>query len=216
MRTSEKYKLQRLLSGDGELSKPEKEQMLSNLLGEPERTPRTIGYRWRIPVLTGAAGALAASAMLVLYIMMVNDRPAEDDGFTARGGDVARLSYRCVDGEGQSSVCKKGNTLVFKVVSPKAAAYFSAAALSDAGVLVRYFPSKSEESVPISESGVITKGIDIGEAHQPGVYRVFGLFTKDKMASDEMRNAVEHIAEGRPVDLEGVVAFREVSMEVAQ
>jgi hypothetical protein len=217
MRRSEKLKLDRLLSGGQTLSPLEKERMLTHLLGPSEHTASR-KYQWRIPAWVGATAAAAAAVVLVLYTAApFGEHSSEHEGFQARGARLNRVSIRCVDRKtGDEGACANGRMLVFDIDPPRTAAFFSAAALASDGTLVRYFPSATEKSLPITKAGVITKGIEIGDSHRPGTYRVFGLFSKVPLEPDALRRILDDIVDNRPDKVDGVVAFEEAPMEVVE
>ena len=215
MNKSEQHKLNRLLSGGAELSVQEKEAMLSHLLGKEahsvaKQSPSK-GFFW-----VGSVAAAAAVALFAVYIG-VSRRPEKEreDPFTARGGATAgAFRIECLGEGGEKGPCTIGNRIAFGLRPPGGAAYFSAAAVDGDGRLIRYFPTETEGSLPLVQSGVQSRGIAIGAEHRPGRYRVFGVFSVSPLSVEQVKQVIDAYAEGDKSGVDGVVLIRETGLVV--
>jgi hypothetical protein len=214
MNKSEQHKLNRLLSGGAELSVQEKEKMLSNLVGEREISVDNRAFSKRF-FWVGSVAAAAAAALLVLYMGVPSSIDKESKEFTARGGaTTGAFRIECLAENARKGPCTNGNRIAFGLLPPKGAAYFSAAALDEDGRLIRYFPSDTEMSLPLAQSGIQHTGITIGSEHHPGRYRVFGVFSVSPLSVEQMKQVIEAYAAGGDSGVSGVVLVKETELVV--
>ena len=215
MNRSEFHKLNRLLSGGSELSPQEKETMLNALLGPdleaaPKRKQHPL-FNWRLLALP--IGAAAALAVFLLWGTIPS--PEIPPGFTVRGDkETGAFRIECIEDDGAKGPCTTGNTIIFGVRPPETATHFSAASLDENGKLIRYFPSNSETSLPVSHEGILSRGIEISNEHQPGQHRIFGIFSNRPLDVDEIKDIIETYSVDKNADIEGVVGIQEHLWEV--
>ena len=174
----------RLLSGQDRLSRVEKDQIFDRAVGVRSRRVR---WWWL------AAPALAAG----LAVVVLAPWRARDE-FTARGSSrpIAALRVAC------PSACTGGSKLLFDVKGTTAYRYFAAFAKRDDGTVLWYFPSEgSATGVDLSQapaSGVLDRGIVLGDEHPAGTYHVYGVFSNAPLTRAAIRDAfdAEHLTAG--------------------
>ncbi|MBN2528189.1 MAG: hypothetical protein JXR76_17485 [Deltaproteobacteria bacterium] len=220
----DKKKLNRLLTPKSELSVQEKEAMLASLLGpsngQPEVPSKSFWrQRWVMPVLGSFSLVMLATAVLIWNRGLLQSPGAPDyveAEYVARGGvaDTPSFGMKCVAENGAPSSCTVGMTLVFDLFVPNPPVYFSAASVSRTGVLVRYFPSTSEKSLRIEQSGIQKRGIQLGPEHAQGTWRVFGIFSSRPIPVEDVTPIVEAFVKTKSNPVNGDFLLQEISMEV--
>jgi hypothetical protein len=162
--------LPRLLAGRNRLGRDEKEAVLEEVLSAV--APRRRARRW----FALAVPALALAA-LVLWLVP-RSQPASE--FTARGGDahVATFAPKC-NGE-----CTQGSKLLFDLQGTTGYRYFAAFAKTPDGSVIWY--ASGRDLTRELEHGVLVDAIVLGD-HQPGRYRVFGVFSDRELSRDAIR-----------------------------
>ncbi|HSR96901.1 MAG TPA: hypothetical protein VLM79_07625 [Kofleriaceae bacterium] len=189
----------RLLSRRRELSRIEKEQIFARVVAEvaPSR------WRSRTAWLTASLGVAVAAGVL---LMAWPSRPASDDAFTARGGNVQpAFRIHCIIAA-QEAPCRSGAKLVFEVW-PGAATYFAAFARRDDGAVIWYFPDQPtgvSKDLRSLVHGILDTGIIVGPEHQPGSYEITGVFSPQPID----RAAIRAIAGSPPTNLTSLVKRR--------
>ncbi len=211
MRTEDKNRLDRLLSGGQGPSVQEKESMLAEILrqaaSKPEKSPwNLVSGKYLVPAV-----ALTIVFLVAFFpLLFLRKERRTYDEFTARGAGSSRalMQLACISGKekrpifGKSKSCHYGDTLLFRLYPSENARYFSAVALGADGLLVWYFPSDTKSSLPIIGEGIAREGIVIGSEHAPEEYRVFGLFSDRPLSRVEVRSLVESIVQGRETSVE--------------
>lgn len=191
--------LERLLAR-GHLSGATYDRIESSLMKRvlPQaRRPRPAWLRFAV---VPAAAALVAFA---LYLGRSSKDAEEAAGFTAKGAGPSSLAgaveLACAAHRG----CRLGDTLVFVVDTSLAHGYLNASARRvepKSSELIHFFPAEDGSS-PRIEAGTgtiaVPRGVRLGGALTPGVYRVDIWFTDAAPSS--------HPREGRSTSVELVV-----------
>ena len=197
--------------------------MLASLLGttgnSPEISPKPLWRRrWGAPVFGGAVAVMIAAVILMWNSGAFQSPDATDDAsteFVARGGaGTPGFGIKCVAGNGKRSSCTVGSTLVFDLSVPEPPLYFSVAAVSQSGVLVRYFPSVTEKSLRIEKGGIQQKGIQLGPEHAEGAWRVFGIFSPEPIKVQDVKPIIELWVKKKSNPVNGDFLVQESAMEV--
>jgi hypothetical protein len=193
---SPKHTIARLLAGKNELSRVEKDAILSEVLAQtaPARSSR----RWA----AGLALAAAATALLLLPWVLRSD-PSGEASFTGRGASppIAAFSLGC------RQACQNGDTLVFDLEPSSGYRYFSAFARHTDGTVIWYFPeAESAESLDLvarSQKGLLDKGVALGNEHRAGRYAVYGIFSNVPLTRTDIRErfveGASELVTGQPV-----------------
>jgi hypothetical protein len=170
--------LPRLLAGKNQLGRLEKEAVLEEVLGKV--APRKSARRW-------LALAVPVIAVAVLVIWLVPRNQPSD--FTARGAGahVAAFQPTC-NGE-----CARDAKLLFDLQGTTGYRYFAAFAKTPSGGVIWYTSGRSLERE--LDHGVLVDAIVIGSDHEPGRYRVFGVFSDRELSRDEIKQLFDD--EGR-------------------
>jgi hypothetical protein len=187
--------LERLLAR-GNLGGPSYDRIESNVMRRV--VPRTHRPRaaWLLPAALPAAVTLG---VLALFFRTSADTAPGATGFTAKGSDTSPaggVELTCA----ADRPCRGGDTLVFVVDTSIAHGYVNASAQRIAPASperIHLFPTEKGES-PRVEAGVgttvVQKGLRLGPAFTPGVYRVDVWFTDTGPSSRP--------GEGRPISVE--------------
>ncbi len=216
MKEEDRNKLNRMLSGNEGLSVQEKERMFETILSRSgdvaklKPLPRLKGRLW-IPAL----GAVAAAVLAAVLLLPADPQGTlETDAFTARGGDngfTGAFQVKCMTGgQERKGPCRLGDTLVFRIDPPDGASFFSTAALGSRGKLIWYLSLDGKVSRPVEGGGILDEGIVIGSDHVADNYRVFGIFSEDRLDKRLVRTAIESFMEkgkGRP-GVDAVILMR--------
>ena len=171
----------RLLAGDDRLSRIEKDAVLDGVLATVAPQRRT---RW--PWL-----ALPAVVAAVAIVVIAPWRSAPREEFAARGGSasVAAMHVTCAAG------CTHGAKLVFDLHGTSSYHYFAAFAKRSDGTVLWYFPTTdaatSADLATLPTSGVLDRGIVLGEDHPAGTYRVYGVFSREPLTRAAIRGAFD-------------------------
>jgi hypothetical protein len=152
----------RLLAGRRGPTRREKDDLFAAVMREVA-PPRP---RWIAPSLA----ALAAAALLLApWLGRRGDAPP---ALVARGdAGAATFSAFCAGGP-----CRRGDTLLLEV-APGDWPHFAAFARRDDGTVIWYAPSDDGRSATATP-GVLASGIVLDEVHRPGVYHVYGVFSR--------------------------------------
>lgn len=177
--------MRRLLSGKNQLSRPEKDEIFENVLGQVAPPARSV---WRL----APALVLASVAALVLIPLAINndDEDPTQSEFTARGQGSATgaFSMACAD---NSDACQPGDKLVFDLSASSGYRYFAAFAKRTDGAVIWYFPeSPGGESLDLHQQlqdGVLDRGVVLGSDHQTGRYQVYGIFSAQPLTRTEIK-----------------------------
>jgi hypothetical protein len=181
----------RLLSGRNRLSRPEKDEILANVLGEVTPGRRVRGRHGVLLALAGAVGIL----VLVPLAMRGGPDGARDAAFSARGISSAAAGFELVCPDGRPGICLQGDTLLFDLSGSAGHDYFAAFARHQDGTVIWYFPEspdgKSLELARSLSEGVLRRGVAVGDEHQPGRYRVHGIFSDTALTRDDIKERFE-------------------------
>lgn len=177
----------RLLAGDDRLSRIEKDAVLDGVLATVA-PPRRARWPWL------ALPAVVAAAALVVIAPWRSREPE----FTARGGSssVAALHVTCAAG------CTHGAKLLFDLHGTSSYRYFAAFAKRGDGTVLWYFPTTdagtSVDLAMLPASGVLDRGIVLGDDHPAGTYRVYGVFSRAPLTRANIRDAFDatHLSAG--------------------
>jgi hypothetical protein len=171
--------MSRLLSGRNRLSRLEKEQILEQVLGEAAPLKRS---RWWFAVMPAVA-----AAALVLFVLLPG-RGHDSGEFTARGEGHAAGAFKPTCAHG----CSTGDKILFDVNGTVGYRYFAAFSRRADGTVLWYFPASdadvSVDLVAQAGSGVLDRGIVIGNEHPAGTYRVFGVFSNEPLSRAQIRD----------------------------
>ncbi len=155
--------LQRLLSGQDALSRPEQEAAFEAVYAEV-KPPRARPWAARLRLAAALGGVLAAFSVCAIVAL----GPSEPR-FLPKGDPLHGFSVRCI------TACRPGHTLVFEVREAQAR-YLSAFALRPDGRVIWYFPEAPlGRSATVSADGLLERGVQIGPEHTPGEYTIHGL-----------------------------------------
>ena len=166
--------------------------VMRRVLPQPQR--RRPSRLWAV-----ALPAAAALGALALFFRTPVETAADDAGFTAKGSDTfpaAGVDLMCA----ADRPCRPGDTLVFVVDTNVVHGYLNASAqrLDPASPeRIRLFPTEKGESPRVGAgvgTTVVPKGLRLGPAFTPGVYRIDVWFT-DAGPSAQPSNA-------RPIRIE--------------
>ena len=161
----------RLLAGRRTLTRVEKDQIFEAVLqGVDSSAPRRRRAAWL--AVAGAVAALAAIPVVLLAGKTDSSSP-----FSARGEAVrATFAVFCAAG-----TCRPGDTLLFDVPPTSGWRYFTAFGRRDDGTVIWYFTDAvSASGVDLASpraGGVLGTGVALDEAHRPGRYRIYGVFS---------------------------------------
>jgi hypothetical protein len=187
----DRYAPARLLSGRKDLSVLEKEDILEDVL--EQTTGQRTSRGWYSPrVLAWAAAAVIALALVPVLIHGLST----PDEFRSRGSASESGEFR-VTCLGEKGACRPGDKLFFQVRPPAQKPYLSAFAerIID-GTIIWYIPgSGAQKSISVpehSQDGVLTTGIELGDEHPPGRYKVYGLFSSRPLGKEEIRALIEN------------------------
>lgn len=184
--------LARLLSGDpAKLTNFEKERVLRGVFSALQ-TGAAPTRRARSPWFSRVGAVLAIAAAASLFMVMMPSR--QDDGLAPRGEDAHTFRIRCTPPSEGS--CRQTDTLLFELeVAPLP--YFAAVAKGPGGDLFWYVPANTDAQSIATEGhmrrGLLDLGVPLAEAHQPGLYDVFGILSVRPLTRTEIR---ERIATG--------------------
>ncbi len=202
MDSKEKRSLDRLLSGGEGPSVQEREEIFDHVM----RRVSPLSHRGITPAWILRSAVILCSAACLMLIGLLIIPPPENSGFSPRGTalEAGQFQLQCLSGAASptarnadsSMECYFGDTLVFMIMPPPKARYFSAAALSAKGILIWYFPSENQGSLllPPTAEKVAERGIVIGNEHAKGRYRVFGVFSQKPLSQKEVRQTIEAYA----------------------
>jgi hypothetical protein len=192
-------KMDRLLGGENSLSQPEKEELFEDVYAEVEPSESGEDREGETQKTAPSWTSYAAVAAAVLLVTMAAWAPLKDfltqsdSQFRARGTSIATYETVCLDSNNQKSPCRIGDRLVFKVTAP-GFSHFAAFAKSGDGPTIWYFPSeasKTSYSLTNSDKKVIDKGIELSTPHEPGTYKVWGIFSKEPLKRSEIRTSIQ-------------------------
>ena len=173
--------LERLLAERDHLTRDEKAKIFESVIKHQDVRRGTIKAR----VYWLGFGAALATALL----FMVSRAP--DDTLTPRGGkEGSEFSIQCRDG-GQAVPCRRGALLSFVLHPATDMRYFAAYARDSSGAVIWYFPEDEVSPGLATTPSIAERGIFIGAEHQPGRFRVAGVFSKDPMTRAQIRALVE-------------------------
>jgi hypothetical protein len=167
------FELDRLLSG-GHLGRPAYDDVLRRVL---ERTGTVQGRAARRGGRILAAGGLLA----VVGAWLVIARSGRSPEVAPRPKGAAAVAPAAVDvgcAGPAPSVCRAGDTLMFKVDAGAPAGYLGAFAVPEDGPgseRIWYFPTAAGHSPLVrtaSDTVVLPDGVLIGPEHRPGRYRI--------------------------------------------
>ena len=187
----------RLLAGRDRLSRTEKDAVLDGVLAAPR--PRA---RWPWLVLP----ALAAAVALVVIGPWRTSQPE----FATRGGTrpVAALHVSC------AAACTHGAKLLFDLHGTTTYRYFAAFTKRGDGKVLWYFPTTdvapSVDLAGLPASGVLDRGIVLGDDHPAGAYRIFGVFSRAPLTRAAIRAAFDPARLTAGADTEVVAADVEI------
>lgn len=172
---SDKHLIPRLLSGRDQLSIVEKEQILDTVLGGVARESGGRARWWWL--------GLPALAMTLAIVIIAPWRSTSTttSEFSARGGDQLFAAFAPVQSNGK---------LLFDVHGTTGYRYFAAFSRRTDGTILWYFPTPSGTSLDLATqpaTGVLDQGIVLGDEHQPGTYRVYGVFSREPLTRDAIK-----------------------------
>jgi hypothetical protein len=101
--------------------------------------------------------------------------------FTARGGSQAFAAFTPVQTDGK---------LLFDVHGTTGYRYFAAFSRRADGTILWYFPTPDGTSVDLASqptTGVLDRSIVLGEEHQTGSYRLYGVFSQQPLTRDAIK-----------------------------
>jgi hypothetical protein len=169
----------RLLAGDDRLSRIEKDAVLDGVLATVA-PPRRTRWPW-----------LALPVVAAVALFVIAPWRSSEPEFAARGGSspMASLHVTCTAG------CTRGAKLLFDLHGTSSYRYFAAFAKRGDGTVLWYFPtsdtSTSADLATLPTSGVLDRGIVLGEDHPAGSYRVYGVFSREPLARATIRDAFD-------------------------
>lgn len=183
---SDKHLIPRLLSGRDQLSIVEKEQILDTVLGGVAResgaaepagatAPRRARWWWL------GLPALAMTIAVVIIAPWRSTSTTTTSEFSARGGDQLFAAFAPVQSNGK---------LLFDVHGTSGYRYFAAFSRRTDGTILWYFPTPTGTSLDLATqpaTGVLDQGIVLGDEHQPGTYRVYGVFSHEPLTRDAIK-----------------------------
>jgi hypothetical protein len=164
--------IHRLLAGRRGLTRTEKDDLFAAVMQEvdPGRPRRRLA-----PLL-----ALIGAAAALLLVPLVLRRADQPEALVARGGAAsATFSAFCAAGP-----CRVGDTLLLDI-APGGWDHFAAFARRDDGTIIWY--RAAEDAAAAVSPGVLPSGIVLDDAHRPGTYRVYGIFSRAPLARAEIR-----------------------------
>lgn len=184
---SEDEVIERLLSGKNQMSRGAKDAIFERVIQDvaPRRGRRS---------LYGSAGALvlATAALLLIPKALGGDGTSSEEAFRSRGKGqpVGALSLSCSEhGDG---ACIRGTKLLFDLEGTTGYTHMAALARHTDGTIIWYFPESPEgKSLQLSEhveTGVLDRGVLLGETHQDGDYEVLGFYSKRPFTRDEIKS----------------------------
>jgi len=170
----------RLLAGRDRLSRPEKEQVLGEVLAEVAPARR----RWWLA--TVPALAAAAIAVLVISTRTPQGELTTRGELTARGsaGTFAAFEPRC------AGACSRGDKVLFDLEGTTGYRYFAAFARRSDGTIVWLIPASVEIAVHTTK-GVLDRAAVLDA---PGSYAVYGVFSAEPLTQDEIRAELDEHA----------------------
>ena len=134
----------RLLAGKNQLSRPEKDEIFANVLGEVGR-PRRSGW-WRPGVWVAVTSV--AAILVIVPVVVKNEggktRDGKNDTFTARGAASAVAGFDLACSGSESLRCQSGGHLLFDLQKSTGYRYFAAFARRNDGAVIWYFPESPE------------------------------------------------------------------------
>ena len=186
--------LDRLLAGRDRMSRMDKERVFDTVCAELAASEPAQPRRRRY-LIAALAGATAIAAIVPVILLT---RSSTDDGeLVARGGDGApSFVLRCGASAG-TGPCDRGETVAFDIARTAAShAHFAAFAQRESdGLIIWYFPAtRDATSIDLArhtERGLIDVGIMLGAEHEPGAYRVYGVFGPRPLSRDDVKAAVQ-------------------------
>lgn len=177
----DKPSISRLLSGRDQLTRLEEEQILAQVL-EQSRSKGADRRR-----LWGAFGALVAASAGIAGLFWVGPEPGE---FVARGGGP-HFTVRCTP----TLPCGPGGRLEWFVQAQPPLTHFAAFARRADGTILWYFPDREDGTTldlsvhAQAKGGALDVGIELGQEHAPGTYKVIGMFLGAPLDRGQVRAA---------------------------
>ncbi|MBN2525409.1 MAG: hypothetical protein JXR76_03380 [Deltaproteobacteria bacterium] len=159
------------------------------------RVRLTTFSRWAVPVLAGCLIVAAALWFEFPYGSSHSNRDVTDE-YTAKGNSSGPLvMFQCAD-RTTPHTCHRNDTMIFKVLPPKAQPYFASFARHvKSNSVVWYYPSnEKEKSEFIDDTNSVTafrEGIYIGDEHVAGDYELISIFSDHPLALDDIRQLFE-------------------------
>jgi hypothetical protein len=172
----------RLLAGEDQLSRVEKEQILAQVLAKTQVEARS--PRRNLGLIAGLFAAVTAAALLMVTL------PPTPSELVPRGGGPS-YAVRCAE----SLPCGPGGRLRWFVRSTPELRNFAAFAQRADGTILWYFPQTEAGSSldlgahALAETGELDVAIELGQEHAPGTYKVIGMFSPSPMTRDALRSA---------------------------
>jgi hypothetical protein len=174
--------LPRLLAGKNRLGRVEKEAVLEEVLAQV--APRHRARRW----IALAVPALAVAVLVLWLVPRDREQPSE---FSARGGSaqVAAFAPTC------NPECTRDSKLLFDLQGTTGYRYFAAFAKTPAGRVIWY--ASGRDLARDLDRGVLVDAIVLGADHEPGRYRVFGVFSDRELSRDAIRELFDDAGRAR-------------------
>lgn len=195
----DRFQFSRLLSGRHRLTVQEKEAVLERVLFAScaeEPAPKSIFGLSGLGLRVAAAAALSALLLIPAVVFLLpkpSDETINTGTFSVRGdgGQVPSFSVNCI-GSSEPGVCRQGDKLAFRLSPPEGKPYFGAfahRATNDA--VIWYFPENSLSlTIKVTDknqSGILSKGIQLGMEHPAGRYQVFGVFSDAPLTREKIK-----------------------------
>lgn len=202
----------RLLSRRDSMSIQEKEHVLEALLSEHVRREKRGIFRpfFSLSLKARLAGAFLTALLLTPLIVLWLKGGNPQDELRAKGQDVEApfFSVSCV-GPSEKSICRKGAKLAFRIHpqfrfrSEKEHLYFAAFVKRDADGLIFWFSPATEKGESLllkglGEAGVVSKGMLLDEAYEPGKYQIFGILSNAPLERREIRTILDDTSRVNP------------------